>query len=201
MLLDQLHRQAQNQLQRAVGGTVAGIVGAITLDRSPAVRDGYALATSRVVSAGQWQAAQLAATYIAAYAPPVRDLDLDRALDLATPDSPNSVVGLLRLWTLLDDGAEEEEARDAAGSYAGGLASADLQGATRSGLDEATSAAGREPRWRLEPNPGACEWCRFLADTGPRYLDASSVPVPHAAGGEHPGGACLCTPAPEFEEE
>ena len=201
MVADTLHRQAQNHLQRVVGGTVAGMLGVVTLDRSQDVRSGYAAATPRVVSAGQWQAAQLAAAYVAAYAPPVREVDLAGAIDLATPDSPNSVVGLLRLWSLLDDGEEESAAREAAGSYAGGLASADLQGATRSGLDEAASAAEREPRWRLEPNPGACEWCRFSAETGARYLDASSVPVPHAAGGEHPGGACLCTPAPEFEEE
>jgi hypothetical protein len=200
VLLDVVHRQAQNNLQAAVRSSVAGMLAVVSLDRTPEIRTGYAIATSRVVNAGQWQAARFAAAYVAAYAPPVRDLDFGGMLAARalTPESDGAHVGILRLWHLLDDGRDEVGARIAAGEYAGGLAETDLQATSRLALDEAANAAEREPRWRLEPDPGACEWCRFIADAGARYSTAESVPIPHSPGGRHPGGACNCVPAPEF---
>jgi hypothetical protein len=200
VLLDAIHRQAQNRLQAAVRGSVAGMLSVVTLDRSDVVRTGYATATARVVNAGQWQAARLAAAYVGTYAPLVHDLDLARVLAdrQLSPESDMALVGILRLWHLLDDGLGEVDARASAGEYAGGLAETDLQATSRVALDEAALAAEREPRWRLEPDPGACEWCLFVASTGARYLSAESVPIPHSPGGKHPGGACNCVPAPEF---
>lgn len=173
----------------------------VSLDaRDEVTRTAFATATSRVVNGGEWQAAKLAAAYVGTIAPPVRDLDLAHALEdrLLTPESDNALVGILRLWHLLDEDEDEARARASAGEYAAGLAETDLQGATRDALDEAADAAGREPRWRLEPDDAACEWCQFIADTGAVYLSADTVPIPHSPGGAHPGGACNCSPAPEF---
>lgn len=203
--LDQIHRQAQSNLRDGVSTSVARMLAQISLDRTPEVRDAYAAATARIINAGQWQAAQLAQTYIGVLAPPVRDVDLEGALinagRVVTEDDGRAVGGLLRMWHLLDEGVDEADARAEAGTFAGDMAATTLQGASRDALDEATAAAAREPRWRLEPNPGACEWCQFIADTGARYLSAESVPIPHSPGGEHPGGVCQCGPAPDFEPE
>jgi hypothetical protein len=198
--LDRIHQQAQQRLRSAVRASVAGMLATVPLDRTDEIRGAYATATARVVNGGEWQAAKLAAAYVGTKAPPVRDLDLAHALEgrLLTPESDNALVGILRLWHTLDEGEAEAAARASAGEYAAGLAETDLQGATRDALDEAADAAGREPRWRLEPDDGACAWCQFIADSGAIYLSAETVPIPHSPGGEHPGGACNCSPAPEF---
>jgi hypothetical protein len=196
--LDVLHRQAQARLRGAVGATVAGSLWAVTLDRDEEVFDAYAATTARVVSAGQRQAAQFAAAYIGTLAAPVRAIDQGPLLDaLMTPESDSATSGLLRLWRLLDEGEDEAVARLAAGEYAGGLAETDLQGAARIGLDAAADATERRARWSLELNPSACEWCRHVAEDG--YTSAEGVPIPHSPGGEHPGGACNCSPAAAFE--
>ena len=176
---------------------VAGTLAGVTLDRSEQLRDAYALTTSRIVSGGQRAAAQLAIAYVGSYVRPVRPPDVSRALTgmLITPGDDGAIVGLLRLWSLLDEGVQEAQARSEAGQLAGGFAQQNVRSAMSAGLDEGAGAADREPRWRLEPNPGACAWCQYIAETGARYLSADSVPVPH---GTPSGGPCGCSPAPEF---
>lgn len=189
------------RLRGAVGATVRHLVTNVSVeDRDEDTREDYATATSRIVIGGQWQAARLAVAYVGTIAPPRRDVDLAHALGgrLLTPESDNAVVGLLRLWHTLDQGEDEAAARASAAEYAAGLAETDVAGAARDALDEAADASGRSPRWRLEPDDGACAWCQFIADSGAIYLSADSVPIPHSPGGEHPGGACNCSPAPEF---
>jgi hypothetical protein len=201
--LDAMHAQAQRVVRDGVSGSVAALIDQVTLERSPEVRDAYATAVARLINGGHVQSARMAAQYIGTLAPPVRSVDLatilaDRAVE---PNSGMALGGLLRLWSLLDDDVDEAEARALAGTFGGDLAATNLQGTMRATLDEATDAAEREPRWRLEPSPAACEWCRFIADTGARYLSAETVPIPHSPGGAHPGGVCGCTPAPDFEGE
>jgi len=187
--LDRLHRQAQARLQRSTGRHVASVLGAITLDsRAPVVRDTYARATAGIIAGGQRAAGQLALAYMAVHAPPVTRPDLTRALQgtLITPESPGAIVGLLRLWSLVDQEVDPVTARVEAGSFAANLAEGDLQAAKRAGLDEAERAGDVSGRWYLEPGPNACDWCQQIADTGARYLDADTVPFHNS---------CDCAPA------
>lgn len=192
---DQLHLQAQLRLRRVTGAAVAGVLAAITLDRSEEIRDEYQTTTVRIVRGGQLAAAGLAAAYIAAYVPPVRSVDLRHALrgTLLDADDGRSLVGLVRMWSLLDDGVPPLDARMAAGSIARNLAEGDLQAACRVGLDEGAHAAERTARWAKLPAPGACEWCQEIANQGYRYRSAESIPF-------HSHGPCRCSYAPEFGE-
>jgi len=189
--LDDTHRRAQRALQDRTGTAVAGLLAAITLERSQQIRDAYATANSRLIAGGQQSAARLALAYIAAYAPPTTPPDLVTALagTLITPDSPGAFVGLLRLWSLLDQDVPEPQARQQAGSYSANLSGGDLQAAQRAGLDEAARAAGRRPRWRKDPSPTACAWCQTIASGGARYHSADSVPFHQS---DH------CSVSPEF---
>lgn len=181
------------------GLAVAGMLASVSLeDRSPELRAAYARATSQVVAGGQRQAGEFALAYVGAYLPAREPPDLEEALDVMTPENPGALVGLLALWSMIDEGAEELAARLDAGNLAASHAEVDMQRAVRDGLDEGARISHRSPRWRLEPNDDACEWCRFIGDTGARYLDAGSVPIPH---GVTRGGPCGCEPALEEEEE
>jgi hypothetical protein len=188
---DGLHRRAQQALQQQVMAAVHGLITAITLDRTQTVRDAYAAAHSHLVAAGEYQAALLAVTYVGAYAPPRLTPDLPTALagTLMTPDHPGAIVGLLRLWTLLDQGTPEPQARTEAGSFTANLTGGDMQAAQRVGLDEGARIAERRLRWRKDPAPGACDWCRMIASGGARYHSASSVPF-------HQSDRCAVVPQP-----
>jgi len=176
--VDGMHRRAQQQLQQTVMAAAAGLLNVITLERTQTVRDAYAGAHSRLVAAGQQRAALLALAYVGAYAPARTPPDLATALTatLITPEHPGAIVGLLRLWALLDQGTPETEARTQAGSFTSNLTGGDMQAAQRAGLDEAARAAGRRIRWRKDPSPTACTWCQMIASGGARYHTASSVP-------------------------
>lgn len=187
------HHRAQQRLQQLTRAAVNALLLRITLDRSEQVRDAYALQNSRLIAGGQHQAVMFAFAYIAAYAAPQTPPEPARALDgrLVTPETPSALVGLLRLWALLDQDTPEFEARQAAGSYAGGLASGDVLSAQRGGLDEAARVSGRRVRWRKQLSPDACEWCRTIAAGGARYHAADTVPF-HLRD--------RCTVAPEFTQ-
>jgi len=193
MLADRIHQQAQHRLRQTTGAQVAGVL--LAADRRSTAA--YAAAVAWIVAGGQRASVRLAAAYIAAYAPLLEPVNVARALRriLIGPDSDVAAAGLLRLSELLDQGVELELALTQAQAYASGLAQGALQDSERAGLDEAANAAGRRPRWRLQPDVGACDWCEFIASTGARYLTAGSVPVPH---GTPSGGPCGCSPAPEF---
>jgi len=161
----------------------------------------FALAMAELISGGQQASAQLALAYVSALAPPVEPPDLVMALAsvAVTPESPQATAGLGRLWRLLDDDVELDEAVSSAASYASGVATGGMQAAQRAALDEGVRSAQVKMRWRLNPSPGACVWCQFIADTGARYLRADSVPKPHGpANKENPGGICNCAPAAEL---
>jgi hypothetical protein len=206
VLVDEWHRVAQERLQTATGAAAEQALLRITLDRAPYVMGAYASGVSRLLGGGQLAAGQLALAYMAAYMPPRHPPDLTRALApvAVTPASPQSTAGLARLWRLLDEDVPEGEARESAGFYASGVAVGNLQQAERLGMDEGADAAELEGpvRYRLHPNPGACHWCLFIADTGARYLTAASVPVPHSPSNpKQKGGVCRCSPAVGEEGE
>lgn len=195
---DWLHTVAQANLQDAVATTLKRLAQTAPLERTAAERAAYAAATARIVSAGQLQAAKLALAYIGAYVAPVRAPNLERVLadKLMTPDSPGAFVGLLRTWSRLDDGADEQDARAEGGSFAADLAEGDMKAAQRAGLDEAADAADTEPRWAKLPKPDACAWCRLVSgiDAGGnpyRYLSAETIPF---------HGSCKCGAAPQFSD-
>jgi hypothetical protein len=201
--LDSLHVAAQNRIQRTVGQQLANLLRVVPLEREAAVRAAFATASSRIIAGGQWKGASLALAYVNTLAPPVAAVDL-AAIEatLVTAESPAANVGLGKLFEALDLGAGELEARDEASLFASGIGEGEVQGTSRLALDEGVRASGREPRWRLEPNSGACEWCLFVAGTGARYLSAQTVPVPHARDNpRHPGGPCGCSPVLELESE
>ena len=198
MQLDTWHRTAQAQLRRTTATAAAHEVNAVALDRSAALTDAFAFAMSQIITGAQLTSARWALAYMAAVAPPQRPPDLNLALARVqvTPEDPRATAGLTRLWEALDNDVPEDLARAAAGSFAGGVATDGVQAAMRSALDEGTDASGAVVRWRLDAAPGACAWCQFLADTGARYLEADTVPVPHSpANARHPGGVCGCSPA------
>lgn len=198
--LDQLHVAAQNRIQRTVGQQLANLLRVVPLEREAAVRAAFATASSRIIAGGQWEGASLALAYVNTLAPPVATVDLAPIeASLVTAESPVAIGGLAKLFETLDLGADELEARDTAGLFASGIGEGEVQGTSRLALDEGVRASGRAPRWRLEPNVGACEWCLFIAGTGARYLSAQTVPVPHARDNPiHPGGPCGCSPALEL---
>jgi hypothetical protein len=199
---DRLHVLAQQRLRQTTADRVAAILATVPLDRAPEFADAYRAAVATTVQGGQRAAAQMALAYMAAYFPPEENPDLAMVLEpiLLTPDDPGAIAGLARLWELLGEGMDEAEAREAAEGWAGDLASNNVQTAAREGLDEGARVGEYEGRWRLEPNPGACEWCLFLADTGARYHSAETVPVPHSPNNpHHRGGPCGCSPAPGEE--
>jgi hypothetical protein len=200
--LDLLHVAAQNRIQRTVGQQLANLLRVVPLERQDAVRAAFAQASSRIIAGGQWKAATLGLAYVGTLAPPVDTVDL-AAIDatLVTADSAAAGAGLAKLFETLDLGVEELEARDTASLWASGIGEGEVQGTSRLALDEGVRASRREPRWRLEPNSGACEWCLFIAGTGARYLSAQTVPVPHARDNpRQPGGPCGCSPALELFE-
>lgn len=188
---DREHQRAQLRLAHATRAAVYALLAAITLDRTPLVRQAYALQNSRIIAGGQHQSVMFAFAYMAALAAPTTPPLVDRALEgrLTTPETPSAIVGLLRLWNLLDHGTPEAEARAQAGSYAGGLASGDLLSAQRGGLDEGARASGRRVRWRKQLSADPCEWCAMIASGGARYHSADSVPFHQRD---------RCTVAPEF---
>jgi hypothetical protein len=177
----------------------ANVAAASTADRSAEIRDAYAATTARIVTGGQRQAAMIAAAWVASYAPVDLShfsVDADLAPHLMAPDDSAAIVGLLRLWSLVDEGEDEAQARADAGLWAGGIAGGHVLEAERVGADAAAHATGRRPRWRKVPNDDACDWCLKVADGGFRYWEAETVPF-HAAPG---GGVCRCGIEPEFGE-
>jgi hypothetical protein len=141
----------------------------------------YAAVAARLVGGMQRRSATFAITYLAQLSPPAPGTvaSLDRALDgaLVTAGSPVATSPVLRLLARLSEGDDEPVARQAAGSYAGALATGDLQAAQRGGLEEGARAGGRRVRgWRKELAPGACEWCVMIASGGGRYRQPDTVP-------------------------
>jgi hypothetical protein len=191
-----LYQLGQQRLQQSVGLVVVAGLRTVSLERTPEVRAAYAESTSRIIAAGQLAAARFASVFVGSFVELEETPDLGRALagHLTGPDDPHAIVGLLRLWSLMDDGSEELEARGLAGIFASNLAEGDLQAAQRDGLDEATRASHRSARWGLEPNAEACEWCAEIAALGSVFPDAETVPF-------HSHGPCRCAPVPDFGGE
>lgn len=163
---DRAHRLAQQRLSDAVERRLAALLLALPDPREQRAMDAYNAVAAPTVAGGQRQAAQLAIGYLAAVAPPTKAASLDRALDGVLVNAASAVARspVLRLWSLLDDGLDEREAREAAGSYAGGLATNDLKVAQYGGLEEGARVSGGRVRgWRKEVHPGCCEWCRVVS--------------------------------------
>lgn len=180
------------------------MVAAVTLERSVEVRQTFAQTVARVVSGGQFAAAAFAAAYLRGYVLPVEPIDVTGALTgvLLAASDPKAVVGLLRMWHLIDEGAGIPEARLSAATYARGLAEGDMQTAQRAGLDAAAQATRQAVRWRKVAGPDACDWCQAIAG-GPapaRYFSAASVPMHMPVPGKG-RGVCRCSVAPEFVTE
>jgi hypothetical protein len=155
-----------------------------------AAMDAYNQLATRVVAGAQTTSARTAMGYLAYLLPAdqPQTVSVERALRgvAVTPKSAVTRSPMLRLWWLLEQGAELEAARVEAGNYAAELATDDLHAAQRGGLDESARSRGDQiDGWRLENNPGACDWCVMVAP-GP-FKSADRVPF-HAH--------CRCTPAP-----
>jgi hypothetical protein len=186
------HRQRQQQTQATVGAMLARLVRALP-DLSDDAAELYVARAVPVIVAGQRNAAALAAGYVRAAAPTLRR---DRPPDLSlgalavTAETPWVASPIIRGRAKLAQGLAWAEALDAAGAYAGELASGDLQRAMRFGLDAGADAVGARVRWRKELSGGACPWCVTVAAGS--YTSADSVPF-H----EHD----RCSVAPEFDEE
>lgn len=194
----QRHRVAQQRLTAAVQRGLMGVL--LNLDEPSSERAAqvYAAVASRVVGGAQRRSAGGAIAYVASFAPlstRAAGPSLERALagKLVDVTSPVATSPLARLLARLAEGDDEPVARQAAGSYAGALASGDLQAALRGGLDEgARASGGRIVGWRKELGPDACEWCATIAEGGARFSSAEAVPF-------HERDTCAV--APVFEDE
>ena len=142
----------------------------------------YAAQAATVVGGAQRRSALFAIAYLAQLSPPARETPpatVDRALTgtAVTAASPVARSPMLRLLARLKDGDDELLARQAAGSYAGALATGDLHAAERGGLDEGARAGRRQIRgWRKELSVDPCPWCVTIASGGGRYRRAETVP-------------------------
>jgi len=188
---DDLYRLAQLALRDQTGDALRLLVATVPLIRSEIVRAWFAGEVARVVSGGQWQAADLAVGYLGDLVAFTDTPDLDTALDgeLLTADQPGASFGFGRMWWLMDNGADELEARENAADAVASRSTADLLDAERIGLDEGARVAERKPRWRSVPSANPCEWCAGVAAQGAVFPDAESVPF-------HNGDQC--SPAAEF---
>ena len=193
---DRAHRAAQRRLDEAIAARLAAILAGIADPTVQAAMDVYNLAAVAVVGGGQRRSVQLAFAYVGALIAYRRAPRLERALEpvLVTRASPVTRSPILRVWKLLEEGAAREEAVARASSYAGELASNDLQVAQRGGLDEAAHASGQRIRgWRKDLSPTACEWCVRVGSKSGRYKSAESVPF-------HENDRCGVVPVFEAEE-
>lgn len=174
------------------------MIGALDDPEADDAIERYAPVATRIVGGGQERSALFAIAYVSKLAPRARSKSaptVARALDgvLVTAESPVARSPVLRLKSLLSEGVEEAEARQAAASYARGLATGDLQSAERGGLQEAARASAKRVKgWRKVLSSSACPWCVKIADGGGRYKAADTVPF-HARD--------ECGVAPVFEEE
>jgi len=182
---DDLHRLAQLALRDQTGAALRLLVATVPLIRSEIVRAWFAGEVARIVAGGQWQAAGLAVGYLADLVAFTETPDLDTALDgeLLTADQPGASFGFGRMWWLIDNGADELEARENAAAATAIRSTADLMNAERVGLDEGARVAERQPRWRKEPGPDPCDWCLEIVSEGARFLAADTVPF-------HQGDRC-----------
>jgi hypothetical protein len=179
--LDHRHRRAQQRLAETLQAGLMGAMLALPEPDSDASRAAYAAFAVRLVGGAQRRSADLAIGYLARLSPPPvgAPASVARALEgvIVHPESPVATSPILRLLARLAEGDEEPDARRAAGSYAGGLGSGDVQAAERGGLSEGARAGGRRVRgWRKELGPGACGWCIEIAAGGGRYRAPETVP-------------------------
>ena len=153
----------------------------------------YVRAAVPIVGGGQQAAARLALAYMGQVAPG-RGASLERATRgvLVTAESPVARSPILRVWGALAEGVELPDALAQGGSYAGALASGDLQVAERSGLTEGARATGREiTGWRKQLSADPCPWC-VKVGAERVYNSAESVPF-------HERDSCGVSPVLEEE--
>jgi hypothetical protein len=193
---DVVHRRAQLALADRVSLALANLIASLPDPESQDAIELYAPSAARIVAGGQERAARFSIAYVAQLAarssvksPPTTERAL--ASVLVSSESPVARSPILRLWGLRADGEALDEATRRASSYAGELATGDLQVAQRAGLEEGARASAKNVRgWRKELSADACEWCRKIASGGGRYRSAETVPF-HAR--DH------CSVAPVFE--
>jgi hypothetical protein len=205
--LGQRHRAAQDRIGQAVGERLRTALANLPLDYTPETNPvaAYAEVALPTIRGGQRASISVAASYMqtagalraAARGRSSGDHtpELERAYQAAkiADDSASTTAPAVRLLALAAQG--RDDARDVAGTYAGLLASRDLQGAQQAGLDAGADAAGERPiGWAKELNPGACDWC-VLVGAERVYSDPDSVPI-HGV-----GGIDQCSYAPVYEGE
>jgi hypothetical protein len=185
-------------VQAALEAQLNGLVLSLP-DLSEETLHGYSLAASARTAGAQTRAGRLAAGFLLALADrrrrrrqPVR---LDEALHevLVTPASPVAYSPVLRARKLEPD-LGLPAALAAAGSYAAGLGSGDVQAAQRAGLDAGAAATGEHIiGWRKELDPACCDWCQ-LVGAERVYRAADSVPF-------HERDKCSVSPVLAGDEE
>jgi hypothetical protein len=181
--LDRRYRERQNALAGGVARVLSSSLAAMP-DLGEESLGQYVSRAHPTVAGGQKAAADGAAGYVTALVRPTdrarrAELDTSDALRrsgvLVTPESRSLVAPVLRARRLVAEGEAVAVAIDAAQSYAGALASLDLQAAQRVGLDAGAAASDAEIEgWEKDVGGDACDWCQAIA--GNTYDDPEAVP-------------------------
>lgn len=195
------NRSGQRQLANDVAATLSQTLARLP-DLSDESLDHYVKRAYPVLVGGQRASANLAAAYSVALArlerpraPTSSEVDLVAAMRsadvLVTPESRSLPAPVLRARALVADGQTRAQGLTAASSYAGALASNDLQAAQRVGLQEgaATMSLG-VVGYRKDLDADACEWCAEVANEV--YGNADAVPF-------HDRDRCAVSPVLEGE--
>lgn len=195
------NRAGQRQLANDVSTLLSSTLAALP-DLSDESLDRYVKRAYPVLVGGQRASANLAAAYSVALArlerpraPTAPEVDLVAAMRsadvLVTPESRSLPAPVLRARALVGDGQTRAQALSAASSYAGALASNDLQAAQRVGMQEgAATMALKVVGYRKDLDGEACDWCLEVANEV--YRDAEAVPF-------HDRDRCAVSPVLEGE--
>jgi len=193
-LVDERHRLRQQAIQRTTATRLELALRGMT-DLSEEELHAYVEVAHPTVAGGQMVAADTAASYTGVLAGPRttgrrRPADVAKALlragVLIQPDSRALVAPVLRARRLVAEGQETAPALQAAASYAGSLASNDIQAAMRVGLEEGAAAAELDVNgWTKDLSSSSCDWCQQIAQGS--YGTPDAVPY-------HDNERCGVTP-------
>lgn len=176
------NRAAYALIMTNVAGAITGTFGATVADASDASMAAWASRYAGIVSGGQRIAASqssraawryLGASHALPGVPPAVAVPPVLASD-AWASSP-----ILRLRKHLAEGMAWEDAKAAAGIYAGDLSTGDIANAAKHGAEHAgaafTKATGFRVAWAKHPPAKACDWCQLVSSQ--LYKSATKMPA------------------------
>lgn len=174
-------RAALDSTGQATAGLVRRLWDVAVPGLDDAALEGYLGRAVPLVSSGQRVAAQAVARTTASLLEASGSLPAVMPT-LVTAETPWLSSPMLRLRSLMAEGADYLEARDVAGRYAAALTVGDVQAAAREGAQQAAQALEADMdgpiAWTKIPAPGCCAWCERLSTR--LFYDATSVAM-HAA--------------------